>query len=309
MSSSSSSEDEQTVAAVPVPVPEEAPIKVKKSKKSKKEKKKKKDKKKSKKKKKDKKSKKDKAASDDEGDGFEVVPETKHGRDASSKRKRLDDDGDEDGKSIDSHPEIVKRHKINDDGSSAPAAGGVDRCFLGNLSFKVTDDQIVEFFADCGEVVQLDYITDKATGNFYGSAFVIFETPEGAEKAEKKNGTDFLERPIKVRRAPMKEGQTKVFSALNKKDIFKNKPLSAKPDGCTKLFLGNLSFQIEDDNIHEFFKECGVIAGIRWLSHRDTGDFKGCGFVTFLQGDAVDKAVLLNGSDLLGRAIRIDYSE
>jgi nucleolin len=43
------------------------------------------------------------------------------------------------------------------------------------------------------------------------------------------------------------------------------------------------------------------------LTHQDSGDFKGCGYVTFWEPSAADVAVKLNGQPLLGRPVRIDW--
>ena len=54
------------------------------------------------------------------------------------------------------------------------------------------------------------------------------------------------------------------------------KSMSAKPDNCVKLFIGNLSFDIDDDGITKFFANVDAeVKAVRWLHHRDTGDFKG----------------------------------
>ena len=45
----------------------------------------------------------------------------------------------------------------------------------------------------------------------------------------------------------------------------------AKPEGCNKLFMGNVAYEIDDDTICNFFKDCGEIVGLRWLTHKDTG--------------------------------------
>ena len=62
----------------------------------------------------------------------------------------------------------------------------------------------------------------------------------------------------------------------------------------------------------EFFKECvekvsGEIIGLRWLTHRDSGEFKGCGYVEFDKTEAADEAMLLDSAMLLGRPIRLDW--
>jgi len=72
--------------------------------------------------------------------------------------------------------------------------------------------------------------------------------------------------------------------------------------------LGNLSFDVQDNNISELFKECGEIKQIRWVHDKQTNDFKGCGFVEFYDEEATVKAVAYNGENILGRPIRVDYS-
>lgn len=51
---------------------------------------------------------------------------------------------------------------------------------------------------------------------------------------------------------------------------------------------------------------CGEIAAIRWVEK--DGQFKGCGFLEFTTTEATDEAVKLNGSDLLGRRVRVDFA-
>jgi nucleolin len=52
--------------------------------------------------------------------------------------------------------------------------------------------------------------------------------------------------------------------------------MSAKPDNCCKLFIGNLSYEITDEVITKFFNSIDVeIKAVRWIHHKDSGDFKG----------------------------------
>jgi RNA recognition motif-containing protein len=86
--------------------------------------------------------------------------------------------------------------------------------------------------------------------------------------------------------------------------------MSVKPEGCSKLFIGNLSYELDDDGITKFFMAVDAeIKAIRWLHHKDSGDFKGCGYVDFWSTEACEKAASLNGKNLLGRPIRIDWAE
>jgi len=179
---------------------------------------------------------------------------------------------------------------------------GIKKCFIGNLSFNIDDDQAKDFFKDCGEIEELFWCQDKDTGKFYGTGFVTFTTTDGARKAVAKNGEDLLGRPIKCEYSKPRPGGDKPKKQGRKFEM------SAKPDGCTTCFLGNLSYDIDDDKCREFFASAGEISHIRWLTDRESGEFKGCGFVEFSDPASVDEAVKLGGKDLLGRAIRIDYA-
>ena len=49
---------------------------------------------------------------------------------------------------------------------------------------------------------------------------------------------------------------------------------TAKPDNCRKLFAGNLSYNIDDETIVDFFKDCGTLVGLRWLTRKDSEEFR-----------------------------------
>ena len=75
-----------------------------------------------------------------------------------------------------------------------------------------------------------------------------------------------------------------------------------------KLFVGNLSYEIDDDAMSKFFSNVGKeMISVRWLTHKDSGDFKGCGFIEFFYDEACAKAAELNRKHLLGRSIRLDW--
>lgn len=72
---------------------------------------------------------------------------------------------------------------------------GIDRCFAGNLSWKIDEEKVKRAFEelDLG-VVHVFWVTDKTTGQFYGSSFLTFESAEHAAwavaYAEGKNGIE-----------------------------------------------------------------------------------------------------------------------
>jgi cold-inducible RNA-binding protein len=76
-----------------------------------------------------------------------------------------------------------------------------------------------------------------------------------------------------------------------------------------KLFVGNLSFQMTEDDVSSAFSHCGTVEAVSIITDRDTGRSKGFGFVTMSEEDA-DKAIAqLNGSQLDGRALTVNEAK
>jgi cold-inducible RNA-binding protein len=79
--------------------------------------------------------------------------------------------------------------------------------YVGNLSYKVTDDDLKSNFSEAGEVVSATIIKDKFSGQSKGFGFVEMKTEEGATEAIKKfNGGTLDGKAITVNEArPKKE--------------------------------------------------------------------------------------------------------
>ena len=73
---------------------------------------------------------------------------------------------------------------------------------MGNLSFDVTREELIEAFSAAGRVVDAKVPTDRETGRPRGFAFVEFESDEGAQRCiEQLNGRDLKGRPLRVNEA------------------------------------------------------------------------------------------------------------
>jgi len=80
------------------------------------------------------------------------------------------------------------------------------KLFIGNLSFKATEDALLELFEQAGEVVSTRIITDRETQRSKGFGFVEMGSREEAEKAITMfNGFELMGRPIAVNEARPKE--------------------------------------------------------------------------------------------------------
>ena len=79
--------------------------------------------------------------------------------------------------------------------------------YVGNLSYKITDEDLKSNFSKAGEVASASIIKDKFTGQSRGFGFVEMKTEEGAAEAIKKfNGGTLDGKDITVNEArPKKE--------------------------------------------------------------------------------------------------------
>lgn len=180
------------------------------------------------------------------------------------------------------------------------------RCFIGNLSYKIDEDGVKNAFKEKGlTIVDVFFLTDKETGDFYGSSFCEFSSPEEAAKAVSFAGMPIMGRPIKVDFARPRPGGD---SAKKKRPA--REPTARPEGGSDTAFFGNLSFDIDEEKMKAWCSEQGAtdLSSVRWLTDRESGEFKGCGFVQFESVESVDKIIAKNGADIMGRSARIDYA-
>lgn len=76
------------------------------------------------------------------------------------------------------------------------------------------------------------------------------------------------------------------------------------------LFVGNLSWNVDEDWLSREFEEYGELAGVRIITDRDSGRSKGFGYVEFTKVEDAAKALEgKTGAEVDGRGLRIDFSE
>lgn len=81
-----------------------------------------------------------------------------------------------------------------------------NKLYVGNLSFKTTDDTLAEAFRPFGNVKRASVVTDRETGRARGFGFVEMETDEEAQSAiDALNGSMLDGRPIQVNVARPRE--------------------------------------------------------------------------------------------------------
>jgi cold-inducible RNA-binding protein len=74
-----------------------------------------------------------------------------------------------------------------------------------------------------------------------------------------------------------------------------------------KLYVGNLSYNVTDDQLTQMFAAHGSVTSAQVIMDRDTGRSKGFGFVEMDSGEQAQAAIsALNGREVDGRSLTVN---
>ena len=73
-----------------------------------------------------------------------------------------------------------------------------------------------------------------------------------------------------------------------------------------KLYVGNLPYNISDDQLSDMFAKFGTPDTAKVVIDRDSGRSKGFGFVEFCNDDQARQALSLNGTEFGGRSLTVN---
>ncbi|KAJ7151158.1 hypothetical protein C8R46DRAFT_1358069 [Mycena filopes] len=78
----------------------------------------------------------------------------------------------------------------------------------------------------------------------------------------------------------------------------------------SKLYVGNLSWNTNDDSLHQAFAQHGQVTDSIVMKDRETGKSRGFGFVTYGSDEEAQKAIdAMNDQELDGRQIRVNIAQ
>ena len=76
------------------------------------------------------------------------------------------------------------------------------------------------------------------------------------------------------------------------------------------IYVGNLSWQLSEDDLNTKFAEFGSVDSAKIITDRETGRSKGFGFVEMPNQAEAEKAIEeLNGHEMDGRALKVNESK
>lgn len=184
--------------------------------------------------------------------------------------------------------------------------------FVGNLPKNLDQKGIVKLFKECGAVESArirSIVPDKEklspkvaliTGRIHTkvdsfNAYVVFKSNEEDEclkKALAMNGKVIDGHHIRVDRAQRPKSKKETLTSRKK-----------------SIFVGNLRFDLRDDELINHFKKVGEVNYVRIVRDRATGLGKGFGFVVFNERASVKEALKLDDTQFKGRSLRIKKVE
>ncbi len=70
------------------------------------------------------------------------------------------------------------------------------------------------------------------------------------------------------------------------------------------IYVGNLPFSAKEDEIRDLFAGYGEVQAVKFVMDRETGRFRGFGFVEMEDAGAAKAIEALDGKDFGGRTLR-----
>lgn len=181
--------------------------------------------------------------------------------------------------------------------SESGQASGDFQAYVRGLPWTASEEEVRSFFGD--KNIQSVELPLDDNGRSSGTAIVSFSSRAALDAALAKDGQTL---PNSERWLKITEGKPA------RKSIGSVPDSSSKPEGCDTVFVGNLPWDVDENQMYELFGQCGEVAKVRFATSPEDGSFKGFAHVQFTSGDSVDAAVKLYGTELNGRAIRVDYA-
>ncbi|KAL3824909.1 hypothetical protein ACJIZ3_020938 [Penstemon smallii] len=171
------------------------------------------------------------------------------------------------------------------------------KVYVGNLPYDVDSEKLAKLFEEAGVVEISEVIYNRDTDQSRGFGFVTMSTVEEANKAvEMFHRYDFGGRLLTVNIAAPKGSRAE------------RPPRSFEP--TYKIYVGNLSWSVDDAQLEQLFSEHGKVVSARVVSDRETGRSRGFGFVVMSSESEMNDAIAnLDGESLDGRAIRVNVAE
>lgn len=154
------------------------------------------------------------------------------------------------------------------------------KIFIHGLGWDANAEILTSVFGKYGEIEDCKAVTDKVSGKSKGYAFILFKHRSGARKA-------------------LKQPQKKIGSRITSCQLASAGPVQAPPAAAApvsvytqkKIFVSNVSPEIDSQKLLEFFKQFGEIEEGPLGLDKQTGKPKGFAFFVYKLAESAKKAL------------------
>lgn len=140
--------------------------------------------------------------------------------------------------------------------------------FVNGLAYESTEDDIKHFFGDCGEIERVNLPKYQDSERNIGYCHVRFDSKDGRRKAMRLDGKYLNHRYLKIEKAKGHKAISKFFCNLEKR-------VDPEEVDSVTIFVKNLPYDSNEDEIGDFFSQCGKIQQIRMVYNSVHEHFKG----------------------------------
>jgi RNA recognition motif-containing protein len=75
------------------------------------------------------------------------------------------------------------------------------------------------------------------------------------------------------------------------------------------IYVGNIAFSTSEDDLRSIFAQYGEVISVKFINDRETGRFRGFGFVEMDEAAAKEAVNALNGKEVGGRALKVNEAQ
>eukprot|EP00931_Biecheleriopsis_adriatica_P033103 TRINITY_DN19234_c0_g1_i2.p2 TRINITY_DN19234_c0_g1~~TRINITY_DN19234_c0_g1_i2.p2 ORF type:complete len:175 (-),score=47.62 TRINITY_DN19234_c0_g1_i2:39-563(-) len=76
-----------------------------------------------------------------------------------------------------------------------------------------------------------------------------------------------------------------------------------------KIFIGNLPWKAQAEEVQAYFEECGDIDSFNMPSHKQTGKPMGIAIIVYASRDSAERALAYNERTFCGRKLRVNFAD
>lgn len=186
------------------------------------------------------------------------------------------------------------------------------------LSPRVAERELEEFFSDIGRVREVRLIMDSKTRRHKGIAYIEFDDAASATKALALNGQKFHGAPMQIQSALLDRVRGSDWHSTSSSHHHQSSNHTSSshtssrpllPPNSYRVYVGGLHVGITEEMLRTIVEPFGALHKIEVIKDRNTGFSRGYAFVTFANIEDGQEAVRnLDGFELAGKNMRVSKS-